>query len=126
MLVLSRRNGEAICVDTEFGQLLSFQVVAIAKGAVKLSFDAPREIYIRRAELPPKDKVLPSALHRRIAAVKDSADRDFIAEMCRQFDRFGTIAKAVATLFNVSDIEELLEQKDVHNATDEPKDRRSA
>lgn len=50
MLVLSRKPGEGILLD---GGRIKVKILAIEKGHVKVGFDAPREVHIRRAELPP-------------------------------------------------------------------------
>jgi len=50
MLVLSRKPGEGILLD---GGRVTIKILSIEKGHVKVGFDAPREVHIRRAELPP-------------------------------------------------------------------------
>ena len=47
MLLLSRKNGEAV----QIGDNIVVKVVQSSKGCVKLLFDAPREVPIMRREL---------------------------------------------------------------------------
>ena len=47
MLVLSRREGETICI----GDNIEVKVIAVRGKRVKLAFEAPRDVTIRRAEL---------------------------------------------------------------------------
>ncbi len=47
MLVLSRRNGESVCI----GPGIHVKVLAIRGGTVKLGFEAPPEVSIRREEV---------------------------------------------------------------------------
>lgn len=52
MLVLSRKNGDRVIIDTKSGQIV-VTVVEIAPGKIRLGFDANRDIPIYRAELEP-------------------------------------------------------------------------
>jgi carbon storage regulator len=47
MLVLSRKSGESI----QIGPDVFVKVVQVRGGSVRLAFDAPPEVYIRRSEL---------------------------------------------------------------------------
>ena len=47
MLVLSRKNGESVCI----GPGIHVKVLAIRGGTVKLGFEAPPEVAIRREEI---------------------------------------------------------------------------
>lgn len=51
MLVLTRRRGESIVI----GDLVVVQVLETRGRRVRLSIDAPREIRIRRAEVPRRE-----------------------------------------------------------------------
>lgn len=54
MLVLSRKVGETICI----GDNIEVKIVAIRGSRVRLQFDAPKEVVIRRVDLtePEKEK----------------------------------------------------------------------
>lgn len=47
MLVLSRKNGESVCISHG----IQVKVLAIRGGTVKLGFDAPADVVIRREEI---------------------------------------------------------------------------
>jgi carbon storage regulator len=47
MLVLSRKNGESVCISHG----IQVKVLAIRGGTVKLGFEAPADIVIRREEI---------------------------------------------------------------------------
>ncbi len=47
MLVLTRRNGEAICI----GDQISVRVVEIHASHVRLAIDAPRSVAVHREEI---------------------------------------------------------------------------
>jgi carbon storage regulator len=49
MLVLSRKNGETICI----GPGIEVKVLSISHNAVKLGFSAPPQVNIRRQEVAP-------------------------------------------------------------------------
>lgn len=49
MLILSRRVGEALCV----GPGVTVKIEKVARGRVVIAIDAPRDVPIRRSELPP-------------------------------------------------------------------------
>jgi carbon storage regulator CsrA len=55
MLILGRKRGEKIIVETEQGQVI-VDVRYIGNGRVKLSIDAPDEMKIMRAELLDNEK----------------------------------------------------------------------
>lgn len=55
MLVLSRLCGQRVFIGEPPNQIV-VRVVRIHANEVKLSFDGPREIPIRREEVPPKKK----------------------------------------------------------------------
>jgi carbon storage regulator len=52
MLVLSRRIGEKLVI----GDKITIAITRIGAGRVSLAIEAPAEIPIRRAELPPREK----------------------------------------------------------------------
>jgi carbon storage regulator CsrA len=57
MLVLTRRPGSEdseILIDLPDGQTIKIQVVEIRKGACRIGIDAPKNLPIRRGELPSK------------------------------------------------------------------------
>lgn len=56
MLVLSRKTDESILIDGR----IEVTVVQVEGGRVRLGITAPREISIRRSELPPRDDSLRS------------------------------------------------------------------
>jgi carbon storage regulator len=51
VLVLSRMTAQKIVID----ERITLTVVEIAGDRVRLGFDAPRSINIRREELPPRE-----------------------------------------------------------------------
>jgi carbon storage regulator len=51
MLVLSRKTDESIVIDGR----IEVTVVQIEGGRVRLGITAPREVSIRRSELPPRE-----------------------------------------------------------------------
>jgi carbon storage regulator CsrA len=50
MLVLTRKTQESVIADTPFGPML-LTVLDIRPGAVRLGFDAPKEIRLLRTEV---------------------------------------------------------------------------
>lgn len=50
MLVLARKVEEKLVID----ERITITVIEVSRGRVKLAIDAPKEIAIRRSELPPK------------------------------------------------------------------------
>jgi carbon storage regulator CsrA len=52
MLVLSRKNGETVCIN----QKIEVKVLSISGNTVKLGFSAPPQVNIRRQELAPMTK----------------------------------------------------------------------
>jgi len=52
MLVLSRKNGETICIN----QHIEVKVLSISRNTVKLGFSAPPQVNIRRQEFSPVTK----------------------------------------------------------------------
>jgi carbon storage regulator len=52
MLVLSRKEGQSIVI----GDKITITVNRIGAGRVSLAIEAPAEVPIRRAELPPREK----------------------------------------------------------------------
>ena len=55
MLVLSRKLGESVLIETQDGQI-EVKVVHIERNVIKLGFQAPVEVPIVRAELLGKVK----------------------------------------------------------------------
>ena len=49
MLVLTRKNGETVCIN----QRIEVKVLSISRNTVKLGFSAPPQVNIRRQELDP-------------------------------------------------------------------------
>jgi carbon storage regulator CsrA len=49
MLVLTRKNGETVCISRE----IEVKVLSIGRNVVKLGFSAPPQVDIRRQELLP-------------------------------------------------------------------------
>ena len=47
MLVLTRKNGETVCIN----QRIEVKVLSISRNTVKLGFSAPPQVNIRRQEL---------------------------------------------------------------------------
>ncbi len=52
MLVLTRKNGETVCIN----QRIEVKVLSISRNAVKLGFSAPPQVNIRRQELGPMSR----------------------------------------------------------------------
>jgi carbon storage regulator CsrA len=52
MLVLTRKNGETVCIN----QRIEVKVLSISRNTVKLGFSAPPQVNIRRQELDPANK----------------------------------------------------------------------
>jgi carbon storage regulator CsrA len=52
MLVLTRKNGETVCIN----QRIEVKVLSISRNSVKLGFSAPPQVNIRRQELGPPAK----------------------------------------------------------------------
>jgi carbon storage regulator len=52
MLVLTRKNGETVCIS----QKIEVKVLSISRNTVKLGFSAPPQVNIRRQELTPVTK----------------------------------------------------------------------
>ena len=51
MLVVSRKKGEKVHVQTPKGEFITVYVTEIGKKAVKIGFDAPKDYTIAREEL---------------------------------------------------------------------------
>ena len=51
MLVLTRRMGERIVIGPIDGKMITIVIVDLARGKVRLGFDAPSDIQIMREEL---------------------------------------------------------------------------
>jgi carbon storage regulator len=49
MLVLTRKNGETVCISSE----ITVKVLSIRGNEVKLGFSAPPDVSIRRKEIAP-------------------------------------------------------------------------
>ncbi len=60
MLVLTRRDGEQIVV----GDDVIIKVLAVARGRVRVGIEAPRNVQVRRSEIPSKPRNLPMELVR--------------------------------------------------------------
>ncbi len=60
MLVLTRRDGEQIVV----GDDVIIKVLAVARGRVRVGIEAPRNIQVRRSEIPSKPR---QSAHRTIS-----------------------------------------------------------
>lgn len=60
MLVLSRRDGEQIVV----GDDVIIKVLAIARGRVRVGIEAPRNIQVRRSEIPSQSRNITESLSR--------------------------------------------------------------
>ena len=58
MLVLARKLGEGIVI----GDDVTVTVLEVSGGRVKLGFNAPAEVPIRREEVPPRNEERPSVL----------------------------------------------------------------
>ena len=54
MLVLSRKKNEEIVVERHGEELLRVTVLSTGKSRIRLGFEAPPDIGIRRAEADPK------------------------------------------------------------------------
>jgi carbon storage regulator len=52
MLVLTRKNGETVCISPK----IEVKVLSISRNVVKLGFTAPPQINIRRQEISPVAK----------------------------------------------------------------------
>jgi carbon storage regulator len=52
MLVLTRRVGESVWI----GDDVEVSVVEVRGGKVRLAIEAPRDVNLRRAELPPREQ----------------------------------------------------------------------
>ena len=70
MLVLSRRNGEAVCIAAD----IEVKVLEICGGRVKLGFSAPSNVEIHRGEIG-------GWLRRH---VETWSDHDALGETCCQ------------------------------------------
>lgn len=53
ILVLSRRVDESVVIDED----ITIKVLSVSNGQVKLGIEAPRDVRIRRAELPLTDEL---------------------------------------------------------------------
>lgn len=53
MLILSRKAGESIVIQTDSG-VIEIAVVKVAGSRVKISVAAPRQVEVMRSELLPK------------------------------------------------------------------------
>ena len=56
MLVLTRRRGEWVHLLCPDGTEIRLVVVSAEGGAIRLGFDAPREVVIARAEVDPRTR----------------------------------------------------------------------
>ena len=65
MLVLTRRQGERICI----GDDIEISVVAIRGSRVKLAFSAPKHISIKRQEIVFAEEPLPEMHDYAVATV---------------------------------------------------------
>ena len=66
MLVLSRKEGESIILQTETGESIKIQVVNIKGNQVKIGIEAARSVKISREEIIEKGKVI-SLLDKKAA-----------------------------------------------------------
>ena len=53
MLILNRKEGQAIVIDDK----ITITINRVAGGRVSLAIEAPKEIPVRRSELPPREDV---------------------------------------------------------------------
>lgn len=58
MLVLTRKAGEAICI----GDDIEVRIVAVRGQKVRLAIEAPRDVSVRRSELPAPDSATASGV----------------------------------------------------------------
>jgi len=65
MLVLTRKNGETICIS----QKIEVKVLSISRNTVKLGFTAPPQINIRRQEISPVAKRPPLSEEKPLPAL---------------------------------------------------------
>jgi len=65
MLVLTRKNGETICIS----QKIEVTVLSISRNTVKLGFTAPPHINIRRQEIVPIAKRPPHSERKPLTAL---------------------------------------------------------
>ena len=75
MLVLSRKTDESIVIDGR----IEVTVVQIEGGRVRLGITAPREVAIRRSELPPRED-LEHPAHDRTGVDRKGIERNPGAE----------------------------------------------
>jgi carbon storage regulator len=62
MLILTRKLGEDIVIHMADGRTATITVVEIDRNQVRIGIEAPKDCYIRRAELPPPErKAAPAA-----------------------------------------------------------------
>ncbi len=66
MLVLSRKEGESIILQTETGESIKIQVVNIKGNQVKIGIEAARSVKVSREEIMEKGKVI-SLLDKKAA-----------------------------------------------------------
>jgi carbon storage regulator len=64
MLVLTRKNGETVCIS----QRIEVTVLSISRNTVKLGFSAPPQVNIRRQELSPATKRPARCNHKPLPA----------------------------------------------------------
>ena len=80
MLVLSRKIGEVICI----GEKIEVVVLEVKGGRVKLGFAAPRDVHIRRGELPDPTQFAKNAVDvmcKPVPALGDKAGRVVVAPL---------------------------------------------
>ena len=69
MLVLTRRIGETIVIQTKDGTKVSFVIASTNRGQVKVAFEAPNSTKIYRQEI--FDKIQSNKRNIKIAQSKD-------------------------------------------------------
>jgi carbon storage regulator len=74
MLVLTRKNGETVCISRR----IEVKVLSINRNTVKLGFSAPPQVDIRRQEIPPMAK-------RRSRSISNSLPADAICHSLASF-----------------------------------------
>jgi carbon storage regulator len=77
MLILSRKVGEAVVLDEK----VTVRIIDIAKGVVRIGFEAPDDMLILREELEEEVK------KANIEATSSSKDLEAIKDFSKQFKK---------------------------------------